>query len=152
MSWILKSQTGSELSSHAISLDLASVQLRLPVVADAHEEDVASVFGNLSGILLALNLVDGSVGSVVEFQFYDDGRLADVAARNHHQVGISLASGLLAVDDIFISCPDICHGDDTSQGVLVVVGEDACVFVVSQVDGLSHCILITRDGGIEEEF
>ena len=56
------------------------MQLRLPVVADAHEEDVASVFGNLCGILLALNLVDGSVGSVVEFEFDDEGGLAHVAA------------------------------------------------------------------------
>ena len=124
--------------------------LGIPVVVDAHEEDVAGVFGNLCGILLALYLVDGSVGRVVEFEFDDEGGLADVAAWNHHQVGISLAGGILAVDDVFIPCPYICHGEHTSQGVLVVVGEDACVFVVGQVDGLSHSILIARDGGVEE--
>ena len=67
--------------------NLASVLLRFLVVVDAHEEDVSSVFGNLCGILLALNLVDGSVGRVVEFQFDNEGGFADVATRNHHQVG-----------------------------------------------------------------
>ena len=67
-----------------MSLYLASVHLGIPVIVDANEEDVASVFSNLSWILLALNLVDGSVSSVVEFQFDDEGWLVDVAAWNHH--------------------------------------------------------------------
>ena len=89
--------------------------LRFLVVVDAHEEDVASVFGNLCGILLALNLVDGSVGRVVEFQFDNEGGFADVATRNHHQVGIPLASGIFAVDDVFISCPNVCNGNYTGK-------------------------------------
>ena len=44
----------------------------------------------------------------------------------------------IVVQKVIDPCPGFC-------------GEDACVFVVSQVDDLSHCILITRDGGIEEE-
>ena len=68
----------------AISFYLASVEFGIPVVVDANEEDVASVFGNLSWILLALTLVDGSVSSVVEFQFDDEGWLVDVTAGNHH--------------------------------------------------------------------
>ena len=40
--------------------------LRLLVVVDAHEENVASVFGYLRGIFLALDLVDGSVGGMIE--------------------------------------------------------------------------------------
>ena len=83
--------------------------LRLFVVVDAHEEDVAGVVGYLFGIILALNLVDGSVGGMIELQFYYQCRLADVAARNHHEVGIALASGLLPVNDIFVPCPYICH-------------------------------------------
>ena len=42
------------------------MQLRLLVVVDAHEEYVASVFGNLRWIFLALNLVDGGVGGMIE--------------------------------------------------------------------------------------
>ena len=95
--------------------NLASVLLRFLVVVDAHEEDVSSVFGNLCGIFLALNLVDGSVGRVVEFQFDDEGGLAHVAAWNHHQVGIPLASGIFAVDDVFISCPNVCNGNYTGK-------------------------------------
>ena len=34
--------------------------LRLLVIVDAHEENVASVVGYLCGIFLALDLVDGS--------------------------------------------------------------------------------------------
>ena len=60
--------------------------LRLFVVVDAHEEDVAGVVGYLFGIILALNLVDGSVGGMIELQFYDECWLADVAARNHHHL------------------------------------------------------------------
>ena len=44
------------------------------------QETAAIVFGNLCGILLALYLVDGSVGRVVEFEFDDEGGLAHVAA------------------------------------------------------------------------
>ena len=88
---------------------LACMLLRLFVVVDAHEENVASVFGYLRGIFLALDLVDGSVGGMIEFQFNDECRLADVAARNHHKVGIALAGGVFTVNDILVPCPYICH-------------------------------------------
>ena len=45
---------------------LARMLLRLLVVVDAHEEYVAGVVGYLRGIFLALYLVDGSVGGMVE--------------------------------------------------------------------------------------
>ena len=48
--------------------------LRLLVVVDAHEENVASVFGYLRRIFLALDLVDGSVSSVVELEFHHHSR------------------------------------------------------------------------------
>ena len=83
--------------------------LRLLVVVDAHEEDVAGVVGYLFGIILALNLVDGSVGGMIELQFYDERRFADVAARNHHKVGIAFARSVFTVNDILVPCPYICH-------------------------------------------
>ena len=82
---------------------------RLLVVVDAHEKYVADVFCNLRGIFLALDLVDGSVGGMIELQFYDQCRLADVAAGNHHKVGIALVSGKLPVNDILVPCPNICY-------------------------------------------
>ena len=83
--------------------------LRLLVVVDAHEENVAGVFGYLRGIFFAFYLVDGSVGGMIELQFYYQCGLADVATGNHHEVGIALASGILPVNDIFVPCPYICH-------------------------------------------
>ena len=83
--------------------------LRLLVIVDAHEENVASVVGYLCGIFLALYLVDGSVGGMIEFQFNDECRLADVAVGNHHKVGIALAGGVFTVNDILVPCPYICH-------------------------------------------
>ena len=74
--------------------------LRLLVVVDAHEENIAGVVGYLFGIILALNLVDGSVGGMIELQFYDECWLADVAARNHHKVGIAFARSVITVNNI----------------------------------------------------
>ena len=83
--------------------------LRLLVVVDAHEEDIACVVGYLSGIFLALDLVDGSVGRMIELMLYYQCWLAEVAAGNHNKVGITLAGGILPVDDILVPCPYICH-------------------------------------------
>ena len=83
--------------------------LRLFVVVDAHEENIAGVVGYLRRIFLALNLVDGRVGGMIELQFYDQCWFADVAAGNHHEVGIALASGVFTVNDILVPCPYICH-------------------------------------------
>ena len=85
------------------------MQLRLFVVVDAHEEYVADVVGYLRGIFLALYLIDGSVGGMIELQFNDECRFADVTARNHHKVGIAFASGILSVNDILVPRPNICH-------------------------------------------
>ena len=83
--------------------------LRLLVVVDAHEEDVAGVVGYLRGIFLTLDLVDGSVGGMIELQLYDQCWLADVAAGNHHKVGIALARSVFTVNDILVPCSNICH-------------------------------------------
>ena len=108
------------------------MQLRLLVIADADEENVASVFGNLRRIFLALYLVDGGVGSVVELQLHDECRLIDIAPGYHHEVGISLSCGILSVDDIFVLCPYIRYGEHAGEGVLIVVGKDA-VGILRQV-------------------
>ena len=116
--------------------------LRLLVVVDAHEENIAGVVGYLFGIILALNLVDGSVGGMIELQFYDECWLADVATRNHHEVGITLARGVFTVNDILVPCPYICHRKNTCQGIFVIIGEDAGVLVMSLVDAFCHGLLV----------
>ncbi|MDY4851434.1 MAG: hypothetical protein SO188_01100 [Prevotella sp.] len=39
---------------------------RVLVVVDAYKKDVAGVFGNLQGIVLTLNLIEGSVDGMVD--------------------------------------------------------------------------------------
>ena len=124
--------------------------LRLAVVVYSHEKDVAGVFGYFCGIFLALYLVDGCVDGVVELQLYDQCRFIDVAAGNHHEVGIALASGIFAVDDILVSCPYIGYGEHASQRVLVVVGQDARVLVVGEVNGLGNGCLVSCYGGVDK--
>ena len=123
---------------------------RFLVVVDAYKNDVTGVFGNLQGIILTLNLIEGSVDGMVEFQLYYEGGLVDIATGNHHKVGIALACGILAMDDIFVSCPYIGHAEHTSQGVLVVVREDAGVLIVSPVDGLGYSLFVAGDSGIKK--
>ena len=113
--------------------------LGLLVVVNAYKEDVACVVGNLGWVVFLLDLVDGSFFGMVEFQlatptssslgiagassallslvrqFDDECRLADVATGNHHKVGIAFACGILAVDDVLISRPYICHRENARQ-------------------------------------
>ena len=91
--------------------------LRLLVVVDAHEQHVACIFCQLRGIFLALDLVEGRVGRMIEFQLDNQCRLVDVATRNHHWVGIALARGVFSVNDILVSCPYICHRKHACQRV-----------------------------------
>ena len=128
------------------------VPFRLLVVVDAHEEDVARVFCYLRRIFLALDLVDGRVSSVVEFEFYHHSRFVDITPGYHHEVGISLACGILAVDDVIVLRPYIRDGEYAGEGVLVVVGKDARVLVVGDVDGARHCLPVAGDGGVEESL
>ena len=72
--------------------------LRLLVVVDAHYEYVAGVVGDLRGIFLALDLVDDSVGGMIELKFYYQCWLADVAARKHRRVGMAFARSVVRVN------------------------------------------------------
>ena len=134
------------------SLYLAGVLLSLAVVVDTHEEQVACVFSYLRRIFLPLDLVDGGVGGVVELQFNDERGLRDIAARNHHKIGIALARGIFAMDDVFIARPDVSHGQDAGEGILIVIREDARVLIVRHVDSPFHGLLIASNGGFEEGF
>ena len=128
------------------SFYFTSMLFRFLVVVDAYKNDVTGVFGNLQGIVLTLNLIEGSVDGMVEFQLYDEGGLVDIATGNHHKVGIALACGILAMDDILVSCPYICNGEYTSKRVLVVISKNTGVLVVSLVDGFGYCLLFSCNG------
>ena len=88
--------------------------LRLLVVVDAHEEDVARVFSDLRGIVLPLDLIDGGIGGMIEFQlatptssslgivgassallslvrqFNNKSRFSHIATGNQHEEGVVL--------------------------------------------------------------
>ena len=97
------------VTSFTISFNLARVQLGLFVVVYPYEKDVAGVFGQLCWIILTLYLVEGGVGGMIELQFDNQCRFVDVSTGNHHKVGIAFASGIFAVDNVFVSCPDISN-------------------------------------------
>ena len=128
----------------------AGVLLRGFVVVDAHEEHVACIFRYLRRIILSLYLGDGSIGGVVELQFYDERRLPDMAARNHDEVGVALARGIFAVDNVFIARPNVGDGQHAGERVLIVIGENARVFIMRTVDGPCHCLFIASNGGFEK--
>ena len=109
--------------------------LGLLVVIDADEEQIACVFSYFRWILLPFYLVDGSVGGVVELQFYDERGLRDIAARNHHKVGIALSRSIFAMDALFLARPNVGNSKHAGEGVLIVIGEDARVFIVRHVNG-----------------
>ena len=109
--------------------------LRFFVVVNPYEKDFTSILCNLRRVVLPSDLVERSIGGVPELQLDDESRLADIAARYHDKVGIPLARSILAVNDVLILSPDICYRQYAGQRVLVVVGQDAGVLVVRQVDG-----------------
>ena len=98
-----------------VSFYLARMLLGLLVVVDAYKEDVACIFSQFGRIVLLLYLVDGCFYGMVELQLNDQCRLGNVATGNHHQVGIAFACGILAVDDVLISRPYICHRENARQ-------------------------------------
>ena len=87
----------------------------LLIVVDAYEEDVTCIFGQFGRIVFLLDLPDGRIGGLIEFQFDDEGRLGHVATGDHHQVGIALACGVLTMDDVLVLGPDVGDGEHTSE-------------------------------------
>ena len=121
--------------------------LGILVVVDAHEEDVARIFGQLGRIVFPLDLLDGGIGGLVELQLNDKGWLVDITTGNHHQVGIPLARSVLTMDDVLVLGPDIGDGKHTGKRVFIVVSENAGMLIMSQINALSHSLLVAGEGG-----
>ena len=56
------------------------------------------------------------------------------------------------MDDVFIARPNVGDGEHAGERVLIVIGENAGVFIVCAVDGPCHCLFVARRGGFEEGF
>ena len=125
----------------------AGVLLCLAVVVDADEQESVGVPKDLVGILPAVYLVDGCVGIPVHLQFEDDGRRVDVLAGQEHDVGKALAACQLAVHHIVVSGIVVGYGEHAGQGVLVVVGEDAGVLVVSGINTAADGLFVAVESG-----
>ena len=94
-SFLTKSAQRNRPNRPCCVLYAAVVRLRLAVVIDADEQQAVGVFGQLGGVLAALNLVDGRVGILIILQLQHDGGRVDVLARDEHQDGKALTRGLL---------------------------------------------------------
>ena len=67
----------SDFLSHLLTLiplNVAGVLFGLAVIVNTYEQEVIRVFGHLGWVLLALNLIDSSIGVLPELQFEDNGR------------------------------------------------------------------------------
>ena len=92
-------------------LYFAFMPLGLLVVVDTHEQEVASVLSHFGGVLLSLDLFNGTVGILVVFQFEDDGGRINVLARDEHEVGKPLAGCKFSMDDVVVSCVIVSDGE-----------------------------------------
>ena len=89
--------------------------LSLFVVVYSYEKDFTSILRNLRRVVLPSDLIECSIGRVVELQLYDKSWFADIAARYEDKVSISLARSILAVNDVLVFSPDICHRQYAGQ-------------------------------------
>ena len=61
------------------------------IVVDSNENEVVCVLCNLGSVSLSLDLIYGTVGVLVVFQFDDEGGRIYILSGNEHKVGKSLA-------------------------------------------------------------
>ena len=85
-----------------VALDLALVLFALLIVIDANKKDISCVFEHLAGVTFFVNLTDGRIGVLVEFQFQNYRRTVDISARNQNKVGKTFARSKFAVNDIIV--------------------------------------------------
>ena len=81
---------------------MAFVGFLLFVVVDAHEQQVAGVLPQFVGVLLALDLADGTVRILVVLQFDDQCWLIHILAWDKHQVCIAFTRCQLSMDNVVV--------------------------------------------------
>ena len=54
------------------------------------------------------------------------------------------------MNNVLVLGPDIGDGEHAGKRVLVVVGQDAGVLIVGQVDGFSHSLFVAGESGFEK--
>ena len=52
---------------------------------------------------------------MIELQLYDQGWLGDIATGNQNKVGITLASGILTMDDVLVFFFVLCQGEHAGK-------------------------------------
>ena len=108
--------------------------LGLLVIIDANKKQLPCIFCYFRWIFLPPEFTHCHISGLVELQFYDECGLADITARNHHKVSIALARSILEMDDVIVARPNVSHGQNAGEGVLIIIGEDARVFIVRYID------------------
>ena len=96
--------------------------LRLLVVADAYEEQVALVVVQGLAVVFVLDLLQGAFGTFVMLQFDDQGR--DVwQVRNQHQVCVTFARRQFLHQCVAGVGIEIGQTDGALEAMLIIVGQ-----------------------------
>lgn len=133
------------------SLYLATVFLRLFVIADADEKQVAFVVAEGLTVIFVFYLLQCAFCAFVVFQFdYHCGDVRQI--RYQDQVCVALARRQLLDKRVAGVGVEVRQTDCALKAVLVVVGQRVSHLCVSRVEGFSHRLLIAFDGCVEEFF
>ena len=121
---------------------------RLPVVADAHGVNSASIVLQCFPIAAIPALLDGRLRILVPFEFhYKGGKIRVERTGQEHQISISFPRRKFAEDLVLLPCAIESEAERVGTGVLIVV-LDMTGFHVSfldEDDDLQKCLwLITR--------
>ena len=75
--------------------------LALAVVVDGHFEEFAMVAAQRLGVMFVIDLLEGYIGGLVDFEFYDNGWLVgDIGEED--EVGYAFANGDLFEDGVIL--------------------------------------------------
>ena len=125
------------------------VYLALAVVVDGHFEEFAMVAVQGLGVMFVIDLLEGYIGGLVDFEFYDNGWLVgDIGEED--EVGYAFANGDLFEDGVILYGSEISQVDGTLQGGFVVVGQDGANAGVGIAETFGNLVGLEGNGVFEE--
>ena len=123
--------------------------LRLLIVANAYEEQVALVVVQGLAVIFVLDLLQGAFGTLVMLQFNDQGR--DIRQiRNQYQVCVTFARRQFLHQCVAGVGIEIGQTDGALEAMLIIVGQRVSHLGVGCVERTGHRLLIALDGVVKE--
>ena len=89
------------------------------IIVYPHKQDFATITFQRLGIPSVLNLLQGSVGSLVILQFYHQCRLSSRGQRQKYNIRKTAACRQLPNNLVVLSCAVICKTNGAAEGVSV---------------------------------